>query len=176
MISINFKSMSYLYANADANVSSVTFNESELDSVYEQVKDMYERKHRPDMPSEPGWYVTQDGEDLLSYDGDAWHIHNVTCETQLFADGDLDTTDWNVVKRTFDTDSFPLIPVKLKDTALAERRLRNLVNHLNEIIRLRTILLKEPNESELVSAINREGLTVVQDILTRLESGRYDHD
>lgn len=48
---------------------------------------------------------------LLSFDGDAWHIHYLGCGTEPFADGDLETMDWNVVKRTFDANSFPLVPV-----------------------------------------------------------------
>lgn len=54
--------------------------------------------------------MTRDGEDLLSFDGDAWHIHNLG-GAEPFADGDLETMDWSVVKRTFDADSFPLVPV-----------------------------------------------------------------
>lgn len=118
MRTIDFKSFPTIFTNKKCTAASVCFSNNELDSVYEQVKAMYDQAHRSDdMPSEPGWYVTQDGEDLLSYDGDAWHIHNVTCEALLFADGDLDTTDWNVVKLTFDADAFPLIPFKLEDIA-----------------------------------------------------------
>ena len=95
-------------------------------------KTMYDQAHpshpSDDMPTEPGWYATRDGEDLLSYDGDAWHIHNIDCDAQLFVDGDLETMDWSVVKRTFDADAFPLIPVNLNDTSRAERRLTNLTN------------------------------------------------
>ena len=31
-------------------------------------------------PSEPGWYITADGFDPLSFDGDAWHMHYVSAE------------------------------------------------------------------------------------------------
>lgn len=64
-------------------------------------------------PSKPGWYVTADGNDLLSFDGDAWHMHNISAEALLFADGDLDAQDWTVVLRTFHADAFPLTRVDL---------------------------------------------------------------
>ena len=54
------------------------FDGRELDDIYKQVKAMYDQAHSyDDMPTEPGWYVTRDGGDLLSFDGDAWHIHNL---------------------------------------------------------------------------------------------------
>ena len=84
-----------------------------VDRVYgRHVEVPYDRAYSSDgMPTDPGWYMTRDGEDVLSYDGDAWHIHNLKCGAEPFADGDLETMDWSVVKRTFDADSFPLIPV-----------------------------------------------------------------
>lgn len=83
-----------------------------VDRVFgRHVEAPYDRAYSSDgMPTDPGWYVTRDGEDVLSYDGDAWHIHNLECGAEPFADGDLETMDWSVVKRTFDADSFPLIP------------------------------------------------------------------
>lgn len=84
-----------------------------VDRVFgRHVEAPYDRAYSSDgMPTNPGWYMTRDGEDLLSYDGDAWHIHNLKCGAEPFADGDLETMDWSVIKRTFDADSFPLIPV-----------------------------------------------------------------
>ena len=113
--SIDFKTMPYLFTDKAGTCLTVEFDGRELDDIYKQVKTMYDQAHpshpSDDMPTEPGWYATRDGEDLLSYDGDAWHIHNIDCDAQLFVDGDLETMDWSVVKRTFDADSFPLIPV-----------------------------------------------------------------
>lgn len=103
--SIDFKTMPYLFTDKAGTCLTVDFDERELDDIYKQVKTMYDQAHpshpSDDMPTEPGWYATRDGEDLLSYDGDAWHIHNIDCDAQLFADGDLETMDWSVVKRTF---------------------------------------------------------------------------
>ena len=133
--SIDFKTMPYLFTNKAGTCLTVEFDGRELDSIYKQVKAMYDQAHSSDdMPTEPGWYVTRDGEDLLSFDGDAWHIHNIDCDAQLFVDGDLETMDWSVVKRTFDADAFPLIPVNLNDTSRAERRLTNLTNFLHTLI------------------------------------------
>lgn len=113
--SIDFENMPYLFTDRTGTCLSVRFDERELDGIYKQVKAMYDQSHPSDgmpiEPMEPGWYMTRDGEDLLSFDGDAWHIHNLACGAEPFADGDLETMDWSVVKRTFDADSFPLIPV-----------------------------------------------------------------
>lgn len=83
-----------------------------VDRVFgRHVEAPYDRAYSSDgMPTKPGWYVTRDGEDLLSYDGDAWHIHSLG-GAEPFADGDLETMDWSVVRRTFEADSFPLVPV-----------------------------------------------------------------
>lgn len=98
--SIDFKTMPYLFTDKAGTCLTVEFDGRELDDIYKQVKAMYDQAHSSDdMPTEPGWYATRDGEDLLSYDGDAWHIHNIDCDAQLFADGDLETMDWSVVKR-----------------------------------------------------------------------------
>ena len=133
--SIDFKTMPYLFTDKAGTCLTVEFDGRELDDIYKQVKAMYDQAHSSDdMPTEPGWYVTRDGEDLLSYDGDAWHIHNIDCDAQLFVDGDLETMDWSVVKRTFDADAFPLIPVNLNDISRAERRLTNLINFLHTLI------------------------------------------
>lgn len=103
--SIDFKTMPYLFTDKAGTCLTVEFDGRELDDIYKQVKAMYDQAHSSDdMPTEPGWYATRDGEDLLSYDGDAWHIHNIDCDAQLFVDGDLETMDWSVVKRTFDAD------------------------------------------------------------------------
>lgn len=116
--SIDFKTMPYLFTDKAGTCLTVEFDGRELDDIYKQVKTMYDQAHpSDDMPTEPGWYVTRDGEDLLSYDGDAWHIHNIDCDAQLFADGDLETMDWSVVKRTFDADAFPLVHVDLEEIA-----------------------------------------------------------
>lgn len=116
--SIDFETMPYLFTDKAGTCLSVQFDESELDGIYKQVKAMHDQAHSSDdMPTEPGWYVTRDGEDLLSYDGDAWHIHNIDCDAQLFVDGDLETMDWSVVKRTFDADAFPLVHVDLEEIA-----------------------------------------------------------
>lgn len=113
--SIDFKTMPYLFTDKAGTCLTVEFDGRELDDIYKQVKAMYDLEHpsdgRPIEPMEPGWYMTRDGEDLLSFDGDAWHIHYLGCGTEPFADGDLETMDWNVVKRTFDANSFPLVPV-----------------------------------------------------------------
>ena len=115
--SIDFKTMPYLFTDKAGTCLTVEFDERELDGIYKQVKAMYDQAHpshpsddMPIEPMEPGWYMTRDGEDLLSFDGDAWHIHNLG-GAEPFADGDLETMDWSVVKRTFDADSFPLVPV-----------------------------------------------------------------
>lgn len=117
MRTIDFKSLPYCYTDRHFKVASVCFSDDELDSVYAQVKAMYNQAHYSDMPTEPGWYVTQDGESLLSFDGDEWHIHCINGLTPLFADGDSATMDWSVVKRTFDDNSFPLVPINLEDIA-----------------------------------------------------------
>lgn len=79
--SIDFETMPYLYTDKAGTCLTVDFDERELDDIYKQVKTMYDQAHpshpSDDMPTEPGWYATRDGEDLLSYDGDAWHIHNI---------------------------------------------------------------------------------------------------
>lgn len=115
--SIDFKTMPYLFTDKAGTCLTVEFDGRELDGIYKQVKAMYDQEHPSDgmpiEPMEPGWYMTRDGEDLLSFDGDAWHIHNLKCGAEPFADGDLETMDWSVVKRTFDADAFPLIPVNL---------------------------------------------------------------
>lgn len=113
--SIDFKTMPYLFTDKAGTCLTVEFDGRELDGIYKQVKAMYDQAHSSaGMPTEPGWYVTRDGEDLLSFDGDAWHIHNLG-GAEPFADGDLETMDWSVVKRTFDADAFPLIPVNLNE-------------------------------------------------------------
>lgn len=126
--SIDFKTMPYLFTNKAGTCLTVEFDGRELDDIYAQVKAMYDlephHKSDSDMPTEPGWYVTRDGEDLLSYDGDAWHIHNLG-GAEPFVDGDLDTMDWSVVKRTFDADSFPLVYVDFEDVSRAERGLED---------------------------------------------------
>lgn len=79
--SIDFKTMPYLFTDKAGTCLTVEFDGRELDDIYKQVKTMYDQAHpshpSDDMPTEPGWYATRDGEDLLSYDGDAWHIHNI---------------------------------------------------------------------------------------------------
>lgn len=132
--SIDFKTMPYLFTDKAGTCLTVEFDGRELDDIYKQVKAMYDQAHSSDdMPTEPGWYVTRDGEDLLSYDGDAWHIHNLG-GAEPFADGDLETMDWSVVKRTFDADSFPLVYVDFEDVSRAERRLANLADFLHTLI------------------------------------------
>lgn len=117
--SIDFETMPYLFTDKAGTCLTVEFDGRELDGIYKQVKAMYDQAHPSDdmpiEPMEPGWYVTRDGEDVLSYDGDAWHIHNLECGAEPFADGDLETMDWSVVKRTFGADSFPLIPVNPRE-------------------------------------------------------------
>lgn len=56
----------------------------------------------------PGWYVTADGMDMPCFDGDMWHCSNLEGEPMPFADGDLGTMEWDVVRRTFSESSFPL--------------------------------------------------------------------
>lgn len=111
--SIDFETMPYLFTDKAGTCLTVEFDGRELDGIYKQVKAMYDLEHPSDgmpiEPMEPGWYMTRDGEVLLSFDGDAWHIHNLECNAAPFADGDLETMDWNVVKRTFDANSFPLM-------------------------------------------------------------------
>ena len=73
--SIDFKTMPYLFTDKAGTCLTVEFDGRELDDIYKQVKAMYDQAHSSDdMPTEPGWYATRDGEDLLSYDGDACHI------------------------------------------------------------------------------------------------------
>lgn len=77
--SIDFKTMPYLFTDKAGTCLTVEFDGRELDGIYKQVKAMYDQEHpsagMPIEPMEPGWYMTRDGEDLLSFDGDAWHIH-----------------------------------------------------------------------------------------------------
>lgn len=181
LITIDLKSIAYLCKNEGNTIYSVSFSNDELDSVYEQVKAMYDQAHSPDgMPTEPGWYVTRDGEDLLSFDGDAWHIHNIDCDTQLFADGDLETMDWSVVKRTFNDDAFPLIPVNLNDTSRAERRLTNLTNFLHTLIHECEIVRDKPSSDQrtkdIENAVCGTGINFGKDLLARLENGVFDHE
>ena len=79
--SIDFKTMPYLFTDKAGTCLTVEFDGRELDDIYKQVKAMYDLEHPSDgmpiEPMEPGWYMTRDGEDLLSFDGDAWHIHNL---------------------------------------------------------------------------------------------------
>lgn len=83
--SIDFKTMPYLFTDKAGTCLTVEFDGRELDDIYKQVKAMYDQAHSSDdMPTEPGWYATRDGEDLLSYDGDAWHIHNIDCDSSVF--------------------------------------------------------------------------------------------
>ena len=79
--SIDFKTMPYLFTDKAGTCLTVEFDGRELDDIYKQVKAMYDLEHPSDgmpiEPMEPGWYMTRDGEDLLSCDGDAWHIHDL---------------------------------------------------------------------------------------------------
>ena len=179
--SIDFKTMPYLFTDKAGTCLTVEFDGRELDDIYKQVKTMYDQAHSSDdMPTEPGWYVTRDGEDLLSYDGDAWHIHNIDCDAQLFADGDLETMDWSVVKRTFDADAFPLIPVNLNDTSRAERRLTNLTNFLHTLIHECETVRDNPSSDkhtkDIENAVCGTGINFGKDLLARLENGVFDHE
>lgn len=181
MRTIDFKSLPMLYVDVTGSCLSVKFDDKELDSVYEQVKLMYDQAHSSDdMPTEPGWYMTRDGEDLLSFDGDAWHIHNVKCKAQLFADGDLDTMDWSVVKRTFDADSFPLVYVDLEDVSRAERRLANLTDFLHTLIHECETVRNKPSSDQrtkdIENAVCGTGINFGKDLLARLENGVFDHE
>lgn len=177
--SIDFKTMPYLFTDKAGTCLTVEFDGRELDDIYKQVKAMYDQAHSSDdMPTEPGWYVTRDGEDLLSYDGDAWHIHNIDCDAQLFVDGDLETMDWSVVKRTFDADAFPLIPVNLNDIFRAERRLTNLINFLHTLIHECETVRDNPSSDkhtkDIENAVCGAGINFGKDLLARLENGVFD--
>lgn len=182
--SIDFKTMPYLFTDKAGTCLTVDFDERELDDIYKQVKTMYDQAHpshpSDDMPTEPGWYATRDGEDLLSYDGDAWHIHNVKCDAQLFADGDLDTMDWSVVKRTFDADSFPLVYVDFEDVSRAERRLANLADFLHTLIHECETVRNKPSSDQrtkdIENAVCGTGINFGKDLLARLENGVFDHE
>lgn len=182
--SIDFKTMPYLFTDKAGTCLTVEFDGRELDDIYKQVKTMYDQAHpshpSDDMPTEPGWYATRDGEDLLSYDGDAWHIHNIDCDAQLFVDGDLETMDWSVVKRTFDADAFPLIPVNLNDTSRAERRLTNLINFLHTLIHecetVRDNPFSDKHTKDIENAVCGTGINFGKDLLARLENGVFDHE
>lgn len=179
--SIDFKTMPYLFTDKAGTCLTVEFDGRELDDIYKQVKAMYDQAHSSDdMPTEPGWYATRDGEDLLSYDGDAWHIHNIDCDAQLFADGDLETMDWSVVKRTFDADAFPLIPVNLNDTSRAERRLTNLTNFLHTLIHECETVRDNPSSDkhtkDIENAVCGTGINFAKDLLARLENGVFDQE
>ena len=179
--SIDFKTMPYLFTNKAGTCLTVEFDGRELDGIYKQVKAMYDHAHSSDdMPTEPGWYMTRDGEDLLSYDGDAWHIHNIDCDAQLFVDGDLETMDWSVVKRTFDADAFPLIPVNLNDISRAERRLTKLTNFLHTLIHECETVRDNPSSDkhtkDIENAVCGTGINFAKDLLARLENGVFDHE
>lgn len=179
--SIDFKTMPYLFTDKAGTCLTVKFDGRELDDIYKQVKTMYDQAHPSyGMPTEPGWYVTRDGEDLLSYDGDAWHIHNLKCGAEPFVDGDLETMDWSVVKRTFDADAFPLIPVNLNDTSRAERRLTNLTNFLHTLIHECETVRDNPSSDkhtkDIENAVCGTGINFGKDLLARLENGVFDHD
>lgn len=182
--SIDFKTMPYLFTDKAGTCLTVEFDGRELDDIYAQVKAMYDLephyKSDSDMPTEPGWYVTRDGEDLLSFDGDAWHIHNVKCDAQLFADGDLDTMDWSVVKRTFDADSFPLVYVDFEDVSRAERRLANLTDFLHTLIHECETVRNKPSSDQrtkdIENAVCGTGINFGKDLLARLENGVFDHE
>lgn len=179
--SIDFKTMPYLFTDKAGTCLTVKFDGRELDDIYKQVKTMYDQAHSSDdMPTEPGWYVTRDGEDLLSFDGDAWYIHNIDCDTQPFADGDLETMDWSVVKRTFDAASFPLIYVDLEDMPRAERRLANLTDFLHTLIHECEMVRNKPSSDQhtkdVENAVCGTGINFGKDLLARLENGVFDHE
>lgn len=179
--SIDFKTTPYLLTNKAGTCLTVEFDGRELDDIYAQVKAMYDQAHSSgDMPTKPGWYMTRDGEDLLSFDGDAWHIHNVKCDAQLFADGDLDTMDWSVVKHTFDADSFPLVYVDLEDVSRAERRLANLTDFLHTLIHECEAVRDKPSSDQrtkdIENAVCGTGINFGKDLLARLENGVFDHE
>lgn len=93
--SIDFKTMPYLFTDKAGTCLTVEFDGRELDDIYKQVKAMYDQAHSSDdMPTDPGWYVTRDGEDLLSYDGDAWHIHNIKSIYRLQCPRKHLSTNW----------------------------------------------------------------------------------
>ena len=70
--SIDFETMPYLFTDKAGTCQTVEFDGRELDGIYKQVKAMYDLEHPSDgmpiEPMEPGWYMTRDGEDLLSFD------------------------------------------------------------------------------------------------------------
>lgn len=181
--SIDFKTMPYLFTDKAGTCLTVEFDGRELDDIYKQVKAMYDLEHPSDgmpiEPMEPGWYMTRDGEDLLSFDGDAWHIHNIG-GAEPFVDGDLETMDWSVVKRTFDADAFPLIPVNLNDTSRAERRLTNLTNFLHTLIHECETVRDNPSSDkhtkDIENAVCWTGINFGKDLLARLENGVFDHE
>lgn len=177
--SIDFKT-TYLSIEKAGTCLTVKFDGRELDDIYKQVKTMYDQAHSSDdMPTEPGWYVTRDGEDLLSYDGDAWHIHNLG-GAEPFVDGDLDTMDWSVVKRTFDSDSFPLVYVDFEDVSRAERRLANLTDFLHTLIHECETVRNKPSSDQrtkdIENAVCGTGINFGKDLLARLENGVFDHE
>lgn len=178
--SIDFKTMPYLFTDKAGTCLTVEFDGRELDDIYKQVKAMHDQAHSSDdMPTEPGWYVTRDGEDLLSYDGDAWHIHNLG-GAEPFADGDLETMDWSVVKRTFDADSFPLVYVDFEDVSRAERRLANLADFLHTLIHECETVRNKPSSDQrtkdIENAVCGTGINFGKDLLARLENGVFDHE
>lgn len=178
--SIDFKTMPYLFTDKAGTCLTVEFDGRELDDIYKQVKAMYDQAHSSDdMPTEPGWYVTRDGEDLLSYDGDAWHIHNLG-GAEPFVDGDLETMDWSVVKRTFDADSFPLVYVDFEDVSRAERRLANLADFLHTLIHECETVRNKPSSDQrtkdIENAVCGTGINFGKDLLARLENGVFDHE
>lgn len=178
--SIDFKTMPYLFTDKAGTCLTVEFDGRELDDIYKQVKAMYDQAHSSDdMPTEPGWYVTRDGEDLLGYDGDAWHIHNLG-GAEPFADGDLETMDWSVVKRTFDADSFPLVYVDFEDVSRAERRLANLADFLHTLIHECETVRNKPSSDQrtkdIENAVCGTGINFGKDLLARLENGVFDHE
>ena len=129
-------------------------------------------------PSEPGWYVTADGNDLLSFDGDAWHMHNISAEALLFADGDLDAQDWTVVLRTFNDDAFPLRHVDLQQMLWAVRRLDNLITDCGLLaaqyagLRLSAASRHNSAAESTYSALENNYKALLQD----LAAGRFDHE
>lgn len=63
--SIDFKTMPYLFTDKAGTCLTVEFDGRELDDIYKQVKAMYDQAHSSDdMPTEPGWYATRDGDDV----------------------------------------------------------------------------------------------------------------
>lgn len=122
--SIDFKTMPYLFTDKAGTCLTVEFDGRELDDIYKQVKTMYDQAHpshpSDDMPTEPGWYATRDGEDLLSYDGDAWHIHNMGVFEKLLNEG------WQILR----VDTMPT--TELRDNAVTATNVYILEREAND--------------------------------------------